>query len=181
MPHIDLLDLPYFSGITEADLLSLVDAMEPCQFSPGMAIYDEGGPPPPLYIATAGTIEILKRGPDGKSRRLAELDSPTLVGEIELFCRIAAVSTARALSRVSAFALTRPAFDSLFAAAHPALTRFTLNVASVSCARLAIADEMLTHMLDSADLAKLRRAVFSRHHQRDGWDNTTGVFTRPKQ
>jgi CRP/FNR family transcriptional regulator, cyclic AMP receptor protein len=181
MPHIDLLELPYFNGITEADLVSLVDTMEPRQFNAGQIICTEGDPPPPLYIATSGSVEILKVGPDGKSRRLAELESPTLFGEIELFCQIPAVSTARAVYRVAAFALTRGAFDHLWAASHPALLRFTLNVASVTCARLTIADEMLTHMLDSADLAKLRRMVFAQHAQRDGWDRTTGVFVTPKK
>ena len=181
MPHIDLLTLPYFDGITEEDLVSLVDTMEPRQFKAGEIICTEGDPPPPLYIATSGSVEILKRGPDGKSRVLAELESPTLFGEIELFCQIPAVSTARAVYRVSAFVLSRTAFDRMFKASHPALMRFTLNVASVTCARLTIADEMLTHMLDSADLAKLRQMVFAQHAQKDGWDRTTGVFTHMKK
>jgi CRP-like cAMP-binding protein len=181
MPHIDLLELPYFNGITEADLVSLVDTMEPRQFKAGEIIFKEGDPPPPLYIATSGSMEIVKNGPDGKSRLLAELESPTLFGEMELFCQIPAVSTVRATFRVAAFALTRAAFDRLWAASHPALLRFTLNVASVTCARLAIADEMLTHMLDSADLAKLRQTVFAQHAQKDGWDRTTGVFISVKK
>ena len=178
MPHIDLLELPYFEGISADDLVALVDVMEPKLFEADDVIVTEGDPPPPLYIATAGAIEISKRGPDGKTRALARLESPTLFGEIELFCQIPAVSTAKALDRVSAFALSRPAFDNMFATSDPALMRFVLNVARVACARLAVADEMLTHMLDSADLANLRRAVFAQHKKKDGWDRTTGVFIK---
>ncbi len=178
MPHIDLLDLPYFNGISETDMLSLVNTMEPRQFRAGEVIVEEGGAPPPLYIATAGSLSISKRGPDGKGRALADLEAPTLFGEIEFFCQIPAVSTVRAVYRVAAFALSRPAFDQMFAASHPALMRFTLNVASVACARLVVADEILTHMLDSTDLAKMRQMVFAQHTAQDGWDHTTGVFTR---
>ena len=56
MPHVDLLELPYFEGITLDDMVSLVERMEPAQFESGATIVVEGDPPPPLYIATGGSV-----------------------------------------------------------------------------------------------------------------------------
>ena len=181
MPHVDLLELPYFEGITIDDMVTLVDMMAPGQYEAGEIIVREDEmPPPPLYISTRGNLEITKRGPDGEERPLAELVSPTLFGEIELFCQIPAVATARAIERVSLFSLTRSDFDRLFDASHPAATRFAFNVARVICHRLAIADEMLARVLGGEDLVKLRQVVFANLATRDGWSRTTGAFKRPK-
>jgi CRP-like cAMP-binding protein len=179
MPHVDLLEMPYFEGITTNDMVSLVERMTPARWRAGDEIVAEGDPPPPLYIATAGSISISKRGPDGRARDLAELESPTLFGEIELFCQIPAIATARALDRVNTFALTRAEFDRLLAEHHPAALLFTANVARVACHRLAIADEMLTRLLGNEDLVKLRRIAFASLADENGWSQTTGVFERP--
>ena len=180
MPHIDLLELPYFEGISMDELVSLVDLMRPVQFQAGDVIVREGGESPQaLFIATSGRILIEKRGRDGADRSLAELSAPTLFGEIELFCQIPPVCTSKAVSKVAAFTLGRPAFDELFAKGHPALLRFTFNVARVACHRLAIADEMLAQVLTGDDLIKLRQAVFARMDPDDRAGRTTGSFRRP--
>ena len=179
MPHIDLLELPYFEGISIDAVVSLVDLMEPVHFASQAIIMQEGDATPPhLYIATGGRVIVSKRNEHNISRDLAELDSPTLVGEVELFCQIPPVSTIRAATAVSAFAFTRPTFDRLFAAQHPALMLFTFNVARVVSHRLAVSDEMLAGTLASEDLVKVRRAVFARMTDRE-WPLTTGAFRRP--
>ncbi len=181
MPHIDLLELPYFEGISIDALVALVDLMEPRRFSSGQIIVGEGGRgPTPLYIATSGRVLISKIAPEGRQRPLAELDSPTLFGEIELFCQIAPVATATALTDVSAFALTRETYDRLFAAHHQALLRFTHNVARVACHRLAVADEIMTRVLDGEDLVSMRRAVFASMNDDGAWQHQTGQFKKPR-
>lgn len=180
MPHVDLLELPYFQGISFDSVCSLVELMEPRHFAAGAVIVQEGDPTPqPLYIATSGKILISKRGLNGEERRLAELNTPTLFGEIELFCQIRAVATARALTSVATFTLNRPTFEKLYAAQHPAIMGFTFNVARVACHRLAIADEIMTQFVTGEDLVKIRRTVFAQMSHGDDWGSTTGVFTRP--
>ena len=114
-------------------------------------------------------------------RNLADLMAPTLFGEIELFCQIRPVCSARAVTRVSAFKLDRPTFDKLFKTNNQALMKFNFNVARVACHRLAIADEMLARVLTDEDLCELRRNVWTRMGD-DGsseWRRTTGLFRRP--
>jgi CRP-like cAMP-binding protein len=178
MPHVDLLDLPYFQGISLDAVTSLVDMMEPAEFSAGQVILSEGqGSPPPLFIATRGDVIITKHTKKHSDRVLAELHSPTLFGEIELFCQIPPVATATAQTRLSCFKLTRKQYDMLFDAQHPAIMSFTLNVARVACHRLAVADAMLAQFLDDEDLAAMRRSVFADMH-RDEWQQITGTFRR---
>jgi len=181
MPHVDLLELPYFEGISIDALVSLVDLMQPRTFASGDVILREGEEAPlPLYIATSGKVAITKRSPQGEERRFAELDSPTLFGEIELFCEIPAVATVSAMTQVSAFGLTRETFDRLFHAGHPALMRFTFNVARVACHRLAISDEMMARAATSQDLVNIRKTVFTSMTGARQWPSTTGAFKRPR-
>jgi CRP-like cAMP-binding protein len=181
MPHVDLLELPYFEGISMDALVSLVDLMAPRTFAKGDVIVREGDDAPSvLYIATSGKVAITKRTPQGEERRFAELASPTLFGEIELFCQIPVVATATALSTVAAFGLTRATYDQLFLAGHPAIMRFTFNVARVACHRLAIADEMMAQAQGGNDLADVRKAVFTAMTSTKSWPSTTGAFPRPK-
>lgn len=180
MPHVDLLELPYFEGISVDALVALVDLMAPRTFEAGATILREGeDAPAALYIATAGKVAITKRGPQGLERRFAELESPTLFGEIELFCQIPAVASAVAMTRVSAFALDRATFDRLFATGHPALMRFTFNVARVACHRLAISDEMMAQAVGADDLVNIRNAVYTAMTTDKSWPSTTGAFKRP--
>lgn len=182
MPHVDLLELPYFEGITIDALVSLVDKMEPAPFRAGDVLVREAEKaPPPLFIATSGRVSIIKRTANNGERTLAELDSPTLFGEIELFCQIPAVATVRALTSVQTYRLTRTTFDQLFAQKHAALMQFTFNVARVACHRLAVADEMLARFLDSRNLAEARRTIFTSMGAKHQWPEITGAFTRPTQ
>jgi CRP-like cAMP-binding protein len=180
MPHVDLLELPYFDGISVDDLVALVELMQPRQFAPGSVIMREGDmAPASLYIATSGRVLISKGAGTGGERKLAEFDSPTLFGEIELFCQIPAVATATAANTVACFALDRATFDHLFALGHVALMRFIFNVARVACHRLAIADEMMARVLPTEDLVVLRRAVFAAMSAGGDWPEKTGFFKRP--
>ncbi|MDP7039682.1 MAG: cyclic nucleotide-binding domain-containing protein [Myxococcota bacterium] len=180
MPHVDLLDLPYFEGLSLDDLVTLVDLLEPRQFSPGTIILAERSiEPGPLYIATAGSVRITKKNPKGLDIPLAELKSPTLFGEIELFCEMPPVATVTATTEVAAFVLDRRTFDKLLGDKHPALLRFTYNMAKVACHRLAICDDIMARSLGHEDLIALRRQIFSSMAPKDKWAQTTGMFKLP--
>ena len=176
MPHVDLLELPYFQGISIHELVALVDQMKPREFAEGQDLIVEGGPTP-LFILTHGQVAVLKKGPDGSLRPIAQLGSPTVLGEIELFCNLKAVSTVRALSRISAFSLDRETLLFLRQERHVAMSEFIFNVARVACHRLAVADEMLAMMPGSENLPQEREQHFEKM-RRDGGttSTTTSVF-----
>ena len=167
MPHIDLLELPYFEGISMEGLVALVDLMRPHQFPEGHVIVQEGERgAQPLYIATSGKIMITKIAPGGHQRNLADLESPTLFGEIELFCQIPPVCSARALTNVSAFSLDRPTFDSLFGS-HDAPAADTIPIIAIWGLQVAlilvghIYAIIIAHKTSITLYEKHRQAVFS--------------------
>lgn len=179
MPHVDLLELPYFDGIDIDTLISLVDRMNPIRFPPGHTLFHEDqGNIGALYIVTRGQVELTKRAPDGPMR-LAALNAPTLLGEVELFTQVPAVATVTTLTDIDSFALSRQAFETLMAEHHPAMLRFTYNVARVACHRLAVADTMLARKLGAVDLAELRRQIFGTNDDLRA-ATTTGSFFRAK-
>jgi CRP-like cAMP-binding protein len=166
MPHIDLLELPYFTGIPIDAVVSLIDAMAPCAFASGETIFLQGAPDiPPLLIATVGRIGIVKRREPGTApdaeHMVAQLQAPTVLGEVELFCRTPAVATARALTAVQAFALSPATFERLFAAGHPGLLRFVLNMAKVACLRLVATDALLCTLMADADVSAVRQRLLA--------------------
>lgn len=155
MPHIDLLELPYFEGIDIGDLVSLIDAMKPRQFAAGQHLIVEGDAVfPPLYIVTKGLVDITQKNPDtpsGSPCLLAQHAGPTLVGEVELFLARSPVNSVQAITQVSTFVLERDVFAALRAAKHPALLPFLFHVAQVACDRLVHSDGMVVRALGLHD------------------------------
>lgn len=179
MPHIDLLELPYFQDIAIDELVALVDTLSPACFAPGETIVEEGADTPPrMHIGVKGRIALSKKRASGEIQRLAELQSPTLFGEIELICQMRPVSTAVAIDRVETYVLDHPTLTRLLQQRLPAIQQFVFNVARVACHRLAIADEMLMESLYGQDLVALRADVHDRTWSKD-WLHTTGAFRRP--
>ena len=182
MPHIDLLELPYFQGISIDSLVGLIDVLHPTQFKPGTTIIRQNqSSPPPLYIITRGQVTIVKQLRQGEERTLAQLNAPTLVGEIELFCQLPPISNVRAVNKVSAFELNRSTFNELFQKRNSAIIQFTFNAARVACHRLALADEMLARSKNEKDLVQLRDSIFSKMSREQDLSETTGAFRIPKK
>lgn len=175
MPHVDLLELPYFQGISIDELVALVDSMPPVEFQEGDFIIRESENIP-LFIVTRGKVSVEKNGPDNHLRTIAELDAPTVLGEIELFCELPAVSTVRALTRVSAFLMERSTFNLLRDSHNHAIGQFVFNVARVACHRLAIADQILATRPKDEDIPKIREDELAKMQEGQDLSDTTGCF-----
>lgn len=151
MPHIDLLEMPYFEGIDIGDLVSLIDAMKPRQFAAGQNIITEGDPVvPPLYIVTTGFIDVTRKTPEGAQGApclLAQYQGPTLIGEVELFLSRPPANTVKAITQVSTFVLERDVLAALRTQHHPALGPFLFHVAQVACDRLVHCEHMVVQAL----------------------------------
>ena len=175
MPHVDLLELPYFQGISIDELVALVDSMPPVEFREGDYIIRESENIP-LFIVTRGQVAVEKKGPDNNLRTLAELSAPTVLGEIELFCELPAVSTVRAVSRVSAFIMERSTFNMLRESHNQAIGQFVFNVARVACHRLAVADQMLATRPTDENLPQMRENELAKMKEGQDLSNLTGCF-----
>ncbi len=86
--HVDL-----FSGLTQKELLGLLESSEKCTFEAGETIVREGGTGAYLYVIIEGRVSVLKsargRGASAESNstELARLESGDTFGEVSLVDR----------------------------------------------------------------------------------------------
>lgn len=123
MPHIDLLELPPFAGIPIGDVVSLIDAMAPRQWTPKQVVLEAGSVAEGLLVLTAGQVTV-GEARDADNARQAPLVMPLHA----FFAQEPVATTVRALSTVSAFSLPMSTFERLMQEQHPALTRFCANL-----------------------------------------------------
>jgi CRP-like cAMP-binding protein len=180
MPHIDLLELPYFYGIELDELVELIDQMTPRRVKAGDWLV-RVGQPVFLNIATHGKIGIHRHADDPtRPAIIYERKAPTLFGEIELFCGVTSIADVQAITDVEAFELTRDTFSDLFAKRHPAMTQFVFNVAKVASHRLMISDAMLLKLDDGkTNLSDLRQHTIAQLRREKGGGELTGTFKIP--
>src|SRR4028118_1149163 len=72
----DLGSGPVFRHLDAEERAELEGLMEPAYFDAGQAIFREGGPEERLYVITAGTVEVHKRGLRGRRPHLAAGGAP---------------------------------------------------------------------------------------------------------
>ncbi len=78
-------------------------------FDEGQDIVREGDVGTSLFLIQEGTVEVLKRGPDGNETRVATLGPGQQFGEVAVFQRVRRTATVRATSRVRLTQIRREA------------------------------------------------------------------------
>ena len=73
-----------FAGLTQQELVQLLEHSEKCTFDPGEAIVREGSSGAFLYVIIEGTVSVLKTGTSKRGTELARLSSGDSFGEISL-------------------------------------------------------------------------------------------------
>ena len=89
-------------------------------FDEGQDIVREGDVGTSLFLIQEGTVEVLKRGPDGIETRVATLGPGQQFGEVAVFQRVRRTATVRAVTRVRLVQVRREA-AALIAGASEAL------------------------------------------------------------
>lgn len=101
-------------------------------FFAGQKIFSEGEQGDRAYLIQDGTIEILKRQPDGGEALLAVVGKGELLGEMALVDDQPRMASARAQSDVSVIIINRATFADKLAKADPfirgLLTMFVRNI-----------------------------------------------------
>ena len=123
MPHIDLLQLPWFASIPLGDVVSLIDAMAPQQFFANEVVVMAGDVPAQLVVATAGEATLGASPADAK-----RVVAPCAFPVAAFFARTPAPEQIAAHSKLSVFLLAHERFESLLAQRHPAIAPFLRNL-----------------------------------------------------
>lgn len=157
-PHL-LSSLPLFAGLTTNELEEIATLMSTTVYPPRAAIMREGDAPGhPIYVLLRGSVDVVKRGFDGRARILTSLAAPSVFGEVEALARRSAIASVVAMGGVDVALLGRGVFDELVTAGRPCVMKVIRNLAQVLSYRLAATDERLAalgNLLSPQDIQKL--------------------------
>lgn len=88
-----LVNVPFFSTLSEEELLAIADRLKPRRYAPGDVIFRLGDPPSGMYILESGLARLVAAG-DGKD--FSELEEGAAFGEMAVLSGRAYTATARA-------------------------------------------------------------------------------------
>lgn len=131
--------VPFFAGITPANLLPLAAACRLRRYRATQVIFHRGDPGDTLHIVISGGIRILLSAPDGDEILLAYLQPGEFFGELSLLDGLSRSATAIATEDTVTLTLARPEFLPIVERT-PALAR---QIILAMCARLRRTDVLL--------------------------------------
>jgi CRP-like cAMP-binding protein len=134
---------------------------------PGEVLRKEGDVADGLYFLFEGTVAVERDRGDGGRMRLAELEAPTLLGELSLVVGGSVTATVRALTDCRLRILAREDFEHRLAANDLAAYKLLAAVAEVLARRVLRLNDTLIELAAPAaappqdDVARLRTKLFS--------------------
>ena len=102
--------IPLFESLDDAQVAALADRFVTERYGEGEVVVEEGAPGDRLHIIVRGKIEVLKRDPAGRMRRLAVLADGDFFGEIALLEGVPRTATVRTRTPCLMLALDRDVF-----------------------------------------------------------------------
>jgi len=84
------------------------------RFGPGEVIFREGEPGRHVYVVKSGTVDVLKRLPDGSDSVIATMGPGDHFGEIALLKKAPRTATVRTASAVEIFKMSPSSFVALY-------------------------------------------------------------------
>lgn len=134
-----LRQVPVLRALTERELDRVAARAVRVQFAAHEAVVQQGEPGDSLFVVTAGAVEVLVRGEDGRERAVATLEAGAVFGEAALLTGSPRRATVRALGGAALLEIRRDALQPLIAA-RPQLV---VDLALLMAARQAEARERL--------------------------------------
>lgn len=105
-----LSSVPLFSGLDQELLEDIADKMDSARCSKGDELIREGESGDRFFVVARGTLEVLKKAPDGHQERVEIFEDGDCFGEIALLKDLPRTATVRALTPVTYLTLKRDHF-----------------------------------------------------------------------
>jgi CRP/FNR family cyclic AMP-dependent transcriptional regulator len=154
--------------LTHAQAGEILAATRPLEVAAGHLVLREGEEGSGLFLLLEGSVEILKEGADGSSKRLATVTAPSVLGEMSLVSERRHSATVRATTDCEFRVLPRDSFLRLLERDSLAAHKLVGAIAEVLARRLRRMNDMVTELLGRADtpppvdeLARFRQQLFS--------------------
>ncbi|MCC6534224.1 MAG: mechanosensitive ion channel [Burkholderiales bacterium] len=100
-----------FAELTADEVRTLAARLEPVPFVAGDAITRQGAVAHWLYILASGSVEVVLERPGQAAHRLAQLEAPTVFGEMGLLTGEPRHATVTATSSIECYRLEKAAFE----------------------------------------------------------------------
>lgn len=132
-----------FKEIPERAMGLLVQSLFEKTYQEGETLFEEGDIGRALFIIEAGSVELVKRGRDGKPQQLAVAGPGDFFGEMALLEEMPRSATARAVGEATVFLLYKAKLDALLLARPQAGVPILRRLAQLLSARVRLASERL--------------------------------------
>lgn len=144
-PRLD--EIPLFRRLDPEERAELEELLEPAYFDAGEAIFEEGGPEEWLFVLTSGTVEVHKRVLPGRGQLLAEMDAPTVVGEMGLLTEPVAAASVVARTSIEAHGIKREEFLRMLDANSLAACKVVYEIGKTLAERMAKTDDSVSDII----------------------------------
>ena len=143
---MDLRDNPALAGLNDTQIENLAAAATAIELKAGATVVREGEPNDDLFLFGAGRFRVEAGG-----QKLAVLEAPCVIGEMELLTGGAPAATVTAMDACTGHRLAYADLRHRIADGDLASLRLVYNVAVVVARRLTVLDERVAQMHDQLD------------------------------
>lgn len=142
-----LCESPLFDNLLTTELTMLADLFSIRSFSDGEIVFNEGDVGDSMYVIAEGTVEILRKNPDGEFQSIAELHAPQFFGEMSLIDKEYRSATVRARGDARLLQLSNENLHIFAKNYRNGFTWVVVNIARVLSARLRETNRRLAEKL----------------------------------
>ncbi|HEY3321353.1 MAG TPA: cyclic nucleotide-binding domain-containing protein [Planctomycetota bacterium] len=141
-------EIPVFEKLDRVQIDELNEWLTRKEFSPGALIIKDGDATDGIYVLAKGTVEVVK-GAGFELVVLAELESPSVVGETGLLSGQQRSASIRAKTPVIAGFLPGELFEKKLSEDNITALRIALNLGRITAARLRVATKSLAELTEA--------------------------------
>src|SRR5256885_15053753 len=123
-------------GLTLEQAEQITRVLVPVRVSAGAPLMREGDGATGLFVLLTGTVEVLKKAPDGSSRSIARVEAPSVLGEMSLVMERPHSATVQAVTDCEIQLLTKSQFQRLISGESVAAYKLIAAIAEVLAVRL---------------------------------------------
>ncbi len=133
-------------GLTLEQAEQITRLLVPVKASASHPLMREGDSPTGLFVLLKGTVEIVKKAPNGEAQFLARVEAPSVLGEMSLIMERAHSATVQAVTDCELYLLTKAQFQRLVASESLAAYKLIAAIAEVLAGRLTRLDQKVLEL-----------------------------------
>jgi CRP/FNR family cyclic AMP-dependent transcriptional regulator len=145
-----LMQIPIFRGLSEAEAGTLIEIADESTVTKGGMVFQEGDAGDAVYVVLEGSVEVLKKDKAGAQQQLAKMGDGSVLGEMSLVSGNAARSaSALAVTDLKLLKMPSDRFAKLLKTDGVGALKVVHNLAQVLSRRLQLMDEKLVNLMNS--------------------------------